>query len=66
MKQDNQIFGFALVFYFLFIFFVAFTIGYEQAINKTLNIIETEMKVSTDQISLEDVRLQVLNLKVSN
>lgn len=65
MKQDNQIFGFALVFYFLFIFFVAFTIGYEQALNKTLNIIEAEMSVSTDQISLEDVRYQINALKVN-
>ena len=66
MNEDNKIYTFALLLYFFFIAFVAFSIGHQQAINKTINIIETEMKVSTDQISLEDVRLQVLNLKVSN
>lgn len=64
-KNYDPVFGFALLFYFAFIFFIAFTIGHELAINKAINIIESEMSVSTDQISLENVRYQINALKVN-
>lgn len=64
MNEDN-LYSLMMFIIFSFTCFVVFHIGKADTLNKVTSIIDSEMAVSSDQISLEHIRLQVQQLKVS-